>query len=445
MPTLPTIISGLGLATDLYDYTIIGTLLPVLESKFGSMSASTKGLISMATCCGAICGQLCFGRLGDMIGRRSAFLSTALLTIVGSVGCTCVHLSATWHPYHQLMLWRFVLGVGIGGEYPLSAANTAENASAKSSGTQIAMAALCMLLGQLLAPLVVLVAKSACGDSTNDSMIFRVGFAFGVVLGMTSFSLRWSRMRETSKFQDFSNQRSDRRSMQVSLISELWLLKRPLLGTTLHWFIYDVISYGTGLYTTTIFEATTLTETMVNVLLVTLLSAPGYFLTLKIEIVGRRNAQLLGFGGMAICFVIIVVTAPAQWLFILVFGLQKSFDAFGPGFTTYLIPAEIFPTRLRASTHGLSAACGKLGAAVGIYVFPNLVHAVGVNSVLLGCGVLSFLACVTTLLLTPAYGPAELEVLDQAQGENISVILFQGTGRMNEVNEEVLVSLADVS
>lgn len=44
----------------------------------------------------------------------------------------------------------------------------------------------------------------------------------------------------------------------------------------------------------------------------------------------------------------------------------------GPNATTYLLPAELFPTELRASGHGLAAACGKLGAMVGIFFLPVL-------------------------------------------------------------------------
>jgi PHS family inorganic phosphate transporter-like MFS transporter len=45
------------------------------------------------------------------------------------------------------------------------------------------------------------------------------------------------------------------------------------------------------------------------------------------------------------------------------------FQNFGPNVTTFVIPGEVFPTRYRATGHGLSAACGKLGAIVAQIIF----------------------------------------------------------------------------
>lgn len=70
---------------------------------------------------------------------------------------------------------------------------------------------------------------------------------------------------------------------------------------------------------------------------------------------------------------------------------------FGPNTTTFVIPGEIYPTEVRATCHGLSAACGKLGAATGAYFFPLLL---GVLSIL----ILDSFRCSLTLLMADA-GP----------------------------------------
>lgn len=44
-------------------------------------------------------------------------------------------------------------------------------------------------------------------------------------------------------------------------------------------------------------------------------------------------------------------------------------DILGPNSTTFVVPAEIFPARLRSTCHGISAAAGKLGAMVGAFGF----------------------------------------------------------------------------
>jgi len=53
--------------------------------------------------------------------------------------------------------------------------------------------------------------------------------------------------------------------------------------------------------------------------------------------------------------------------FVIVYGLTYFFANFGPNSTTFLMPVEVFPTRMRTTGHGISAAMGKLGATAGSY------------------------------------------------------------------------------
>lgn len=66
---------------------------------------------------------------------------------------------------------------------------------------------------------------------------------------------------------------------------------------------------------------------------------------------------------------------PLQVPFLLVFGLTFFFANWGPNTTTFVISAELFPTRSRATAHGFAAAAGKLGAIVGTSMIPTVLHA----------------------------------------------------------------------
>merc|ERR1712216_686371 len=101
-------------------------------------------------------------------------------------------------------------------------------------------------------------------------------------------------------------------------------------------------------------------------------------------------------------------------------GIQKSFDAFGPGAMTFMIPAEIFPTAIRASCHGISAAGGKLGAFVGAFLLPPFQEAFGVQTLLMTCCVLSLAGVLITLTLTPPYTGETLQQLRVATTADIS-------------------------
>merc|ERR1719215_2322642 len=99
------------------------------------------------------------------------------------------------------------------------------------------------------------------------------------------------------------------------------------------------------------------------------------------------------------------------WLFVLVYGLTFFFSNFGPNTTTYVVPGEIYPTRLKATCHGISAASGKAGAALGTFCFPflNPSTEAGLQNAMLICSLTAVLGLVGTLVLTPRYKAQDLE------------------------------------
>lgn len=95
-------------------------------------------------------------------------------------------------------------------------------------------------------------------------------------------------------------------------------------------------------------------------------SLPGYLVAiLTIDTVGRRALQILGFIVLTILFCILgfapagALSPPAR---LALYAAAQFFFDLGPNTTTFIVPAECFPTRYRAAAHGLSAAAGKLGA-----------------------------------------------------------------------------------
>ena len=87
-------------------------------------------------------------------------------------------------------------------------------------------------------------------------------------------------------------------------------------------------------------------------------------------------------------------------LFYLVYGLSFFFCNMGPNVTTFVIPSELFPTSIRASAHGVSAASGKLGAALGTAVMPVLLARHSLSVVLYVSAAISALGLLFTAALT---------------------------------------------
>jgi PHS family inorganic phosphate transporter-like MFS transporter len=92
-------------------------------------------------------------------------------------------------------------------------------------------------------------------------------------------------------------------------------------------------------------------------------------------------------------------------VFIIIFALIQFFFQFGANATTFIIPAEVFPTRFRATAHGISAAFGKAGAIIAAFGFNVLVDYGGKNKFLpetlaIFAGI-QFLGLIATIFLIP--------------------------------------------
>ena len=98
-----------------------------------------NSIVASSLMAGMILGQLLGGILGDILGRRTAMILVMILQIGGSLG-SAILVSTTTNTtdddggltaLEQLAIWRFILGVGAGGVYPLAAVMSAETSTAK--------------------------------------------------------------------------------------------------------------------------------------------------------------------------------------------------------------------------------------------------------------------------------------------------------------------------
>jgi PHS family inorganic phosphate transporter-like MFS transporter len=128
--------SGMGFFTDAYDLFIIGVALII----FGAyslpgftMSTSVLGLpaagfIGASAIFAAVIGQLIFGFLADRIGRKTVYGVEAMILALGAI------LSALSPNLYWLIIFRFIEGIGIGGDYPVSATIMSEYSNVKDRG-----------------------------------------------------------------------------------------------------------------------------------------------------------------------------------------------------------------------------------------------------------------------------------------------------------------------
>lgn len=116
-----------GVFLDGYDITIISLGLLQLKGQF-HMNSFETGFVASAILLGNFVGALFFGRLADRVGRRAMFLLDVVFFIVFAV------ISAFSKNYLELSVFRFLLGVGIGGDYALASPIIAEAVPSKRRG-----------------------------------------------------------------------------------------------------------------------------------------------------------------------------------------------------------------------------------------------------------------------------------------------------------------------
>ena len=180
------------------------------------------------------------------------------------------------------------------------------------------------------------------------------------------------------------NSSSSRTLSTAALAWELYGFR--LIGVSLAWFLWDVAFYGNKLFQTAFLSALLgdnddTTTRMAAAATANAAVAAGGYLTAAalIDRVGRRTLQLAGFGATGVLFVLVGVGLDVAWPSTVLIGLYlgTSFvGQVGPNATTFLVPAEVFPTALRTTVHGIAAATGKLGALAASVVFTRLLASV---------------------------------------------------------------------
>ena len=110
---------------------------------------------------GILVGQVFFGFLADRVGRKRIYGVELIIIIVATVGQTLAGQDLAVNIFGVLIFWRFILGIGIGGDYPVSAIIASEFANTKDRGRIMASVFAAQAWGQLTAALVSLVVVRA--------------------------------------------------------------------------------------------------------------------------------------------------------------------------------------------------------------------------------------------------------------------------------------------
>jgi MFS transporter, PHS family, inorganic phosphate transporter len=404
------LVSGIGFFTDAYDLFVIGIVSTLLKGQW-HLGTGQLALLNAVMLGAAFLGAMTFGRLADAIGRTRVYWISAAMMVLAAIGSAFSPGLAT------LVAFRFLLGFGVGGDYPVSAVLMSEYSHHSNRGRMVGLVFSAQAVGLIIGPLAAL---ALLGSGAGPDLTWRLLLGLGAIPAAAAVWLRRT-MPEPPRYQvrPARSARSARRARQPlgglglrDLLTNRTLLV-TLIGTAGCWFLLDYAYYGNTISTPQIItlispHASQMTTIAVELAIFVVAAVPGYILAIaRMDRIGHRKLQLIGFVAMGACFVVIgvvpgmtTVVAP----FLLVYGVSYFFAEFGPNMTTFVLPGEVFPTEVRATGHGISAGIGKLGAFIGVFLFPVLQDSLGLHGTLLLTGGVSLLGALLTLVLPEPAG-----------------------------------------
>lgn len=296
-------VAGVGFLTDSYDIFAINMAIPMIANVYfnGKIPSSTETLLKVSTSVGTVIGQVGFGMLADLVGRKAIYGVELIIMIAATVLQCSIGESPGVNFPAILTFYRIVMGIGIGGDYPLSSIITSEFATTKWRGAIMAAVFANQGWGQLLGGIVAIISiagyksqinvesNSLCDFAcrkANDQM-WRILIGFGAVPGLVALYFRLTIPESPRYTFDVSNELEKATADAGKFVSgkhgnadvgdieylaehedknvlenyappkasfkdfwahfSQWRYGKVLLGTAGSWFMLDVAFYGLGL------------------------------------------------------------------------------------------------------------------------------------------------------------------------------------------------------
>ena len=423
-------ISGMGFFTDAYDLFIIGIVMSLIKTDW-HVTALEESLVNSTALLASAFGALLFGRVADMLGRKRIYGFEVLVLAAGALASAFAP-NILW-----LIALRFILGIGIGGDYPVSATIMSEYACKQHRGLLVSLVFTMQAAGLIVGPLL---AAALLATNLSHDVVWRILLAVGA---LPPLGVYWQRrkLRETPRFLHANAMTEDESGKMVPINGGLpasqsisfWdgfrrlgcddtLLLR-LIGASGAWFLMDAAYYGNTVSSPMVLSVLAgspnlLEKALTQLGIFVVFAVPGYVLAaLCMDRMGRKAIQVLGFAMMAVTFALLAFIpgiAAMTKPFVLIYGLSFFFTEFGPNTTTFVYPSEIFPVRVRTTAHGVAAAMGKMGGFLGVFLFPYLMRWNGLRAAEAAAAITSAIGLVLTMALLPETKGKSLEELSLA-------------------------------
>ena len=393
-------LTGLGWLFDSMDTGLIAFVLPVLAKEW-SLSPAQMGWIGSIGLIGMALGAVLAGTLADRIGRKRVFSLTVLLYSLSTGMC-----ALAWS-YESLLVFRFLVGFGLGGELPVAATLMSEYAPAHLRGRFIVLLESFWGLGWLVAACIAYLLIPTFG--------WQIAFVIGTLPALYVFLIRLH-MPESVRYLLAKGRIEDAKQVILSLEKKLNVASVPFTGELtaaelgsekkqasgplalwgrnfrtrtamlwLAWFGIVFSYYGIFMWLPSIVFAQgfAVVKTFEYVLIMTLAQLPGYYAAAYlVEIIGRKYTLSLFLLLSGVCSFFFGNAGSATSL--LAWGAAMSFFNLGAWGVIYTYTPEQYPTAMRALGSGWAAGFGRIGGMLAPMLVGVLLGAsFGMNTIFL--------------------------------------------------------------
>ncbi|KAJ6617383.1 major facilitator superfamily domain-containing protein [Mycena sp. CBHHK59/15] len=373
----------------------VSTMLQYRLYDGNALPAGLQGFLKAGANIGSVIGQFAFGYLADALGRKAIYGKELMLVIFAT--------SCSLSPDNSLIyltVFRIILGIGVGGDYPMSASITSDRAVLRKRGTMLAYIFSNQGWGSLVGSLSVMDGK---GETSKVDGVWRIVVGLSLIPAFGTLYQRLT-LPESTRFiesqkeepkytaESDSTDESKKASEEVEIEGVIkkkahsvvkfliyfseWRHAKMLIGTCICWFLLDIAFYGINLN-----QNVVPLEKLFKI-------STGNIIITALGFLGRKWIQIQGFLLAALFLAILAgkfhtLSKPG---FIVCFSLLQVCHCRSS--RNFCYPAEVFPTRFRAFAHGLSAASGKVGAIISALAFNSLSEDIGTDKVLwifVGC------------------------------------------------------------
>lgn len=418
---LLTVRSGGGWVLDGYILSIIGVALMQVSTEL-KLSGFWEGMIAASALLGIFFAGFFGGWLTDKLGRQKLYFVPPLLFIA----CSLAHL---WvESAVAIFILRFIIGIGVGIEYPVASSLLVEFLPSKSRGPRLAALTILWFAGAALAYIAGNAILAAAGPEAWHWVLASpalLGLPLLLVRLGTPESARWLVSKGRAAEADRVIKKVYGASFSIANMPATSVEKQASLGTLLQsgygkrllfvgvfWACSVIPVFAVYAFVPKVLDALHLTGDWAayGSIAITLLFVVGCAIaTPLVNSMGRRPLLVWSFLLSALALLGLgTFSDGAEWLVLTFFGLYALFIG-GAQVLQLVYPNEIFPTDIRAAGVGIGASISRIGAAVGTWLVPISLASIGIGNTMYAAAAVSIVGLLVSIWLAPETRGMSLE------------------------------------